>query len=58
MASQLLEVTTFLINELSTLFIDAGFLASLVAEHRIHEDEALELAHGLTYGLVKRAYKL
>jgi glucuronate isomerase len=38
--------------------MDAGFLARLVAEHRIDEDEAVELAQELTYGLVKKAYKL
>ena len=38
--------------------MDAGFLARLVAEHRIDEDEAVELAQELTVGLVKRAYKL
>lgn len=38
--------------------MDAGFLARLVAEHRIDEDEAVELAAELTVGLVKRAYKL
>ncbi len=38
--------------------IDCGFLARLVAEHRIEEGEAAELAHELTYGLVKRAYRL
>jgi glucuronate isomerase len=38
--------------------IDAGFLAQLVAEHRIDEDEAVELAQELTVGLVRRAYKL
>ena len=38
--------------------MDAGFLARLVAEHRIDEDEAVELAHELTVGLVKKAYKL
>jgi glucuronate isomerase len=38
--------------------MDAGFLARLVAEHRIDEEEAAELARELTYGLVKRAYKL
>ncbi|HEY1987430.1 MAG TPA: glucuronate isomerase [Terracidiphilus sp.] len=37
---------------------DAGFLAQLVAEHRIDEDEAVELAHELTVGLVRKAYKL
>jgi glucuronate isomerase len=38
--------------------MDAGFLARLVAEHRIDEDEAVELAQELTVGLVRRAYKL
>ncbi len=38
--------------------IDCAFLARLVAEHRLDEDEAFELAHDLTNGLVKRAYKL
>jgi glucuronate isomerase len=38
--------------------MDAGFLARLVAEHRIDEEEAAELAHELTVGLVKKAYKL
>ena len=38
--------------------IDAGFLARLVAEHRLDEDEAVELATELTVGLVRKAYKL
>jgi glucuronate isomerase len=38
--------------------IDAGFLAQLVAEHRIDEDEAVELAQELTVGLVRTAYRL
>jgi glucuronate isomerase len=38
--------------------IDAGFLARLVAEHRLDEDEAAELAEELTIGLVRKAYKL
>ena len=38
--------------------MDAGFLARLVAEHRIDENEAIELAHQLTYDLVKKAYRL
>jgi glucuronate isomerase len=38
--------------------IDCAFLARLVAEHRLGEDEAFEVAHELTYGLVKKAYKL
>ena len=38
--------------------VDSAFLARMVAEHRLDEDEAAELAHDLTYGLVKKAYKL
>ena len=38
--------------------VDCSFLARLVAEHRIEDWEAAELAHELTYGLVKRAYQL
>ncbi|HET9763157.1 MAG TPA: glucuronate isomerase, partial [Casimicrobiaceae bacterium] len=38
--------------------IDCRFLAQLVAEHRLEEDEAFELAPELAYNLVKRAYKL
>jgi glucuronate isomerase len=38
--------------------IDCAFLARLVAEHRLDEDEAHEIAHGLTYRLVKEAYRL
>jgi len=38
--------------------MDAGFLARMVAEHRIEEDEAAELARELTYDLVKKAYRL
>lgn len=38
--------------------IDCGFLGRLVAEHRLDEDEAFEVARELTYGLVKAAYKL
>jgi glucuronate isomerase len=38
--------------------IDAGFLARLVAEHSIDEDEAVELAEELTVGLVRKAYRL
>jgi glucuronate isomerase len=38
--------------------IDCNFLAKLVAEHRLEQAEALELAHDLAYGLVKRAYRL
>ncbi len=38
--------------------MDCGFLARLVAEHRLEEDEAREVAIDLAYRLVKRAYKL
>jgi glucuronate isomerase len=38
--------------------VDAGFLARLVAEHRLDEDEAAETIVDLTYNLPKRAYKL
>ncbi|WP_206240940.1 glucuronate isomerase [Novosphingobium terrae] len=38
--------------------MDCGFLARLVAEHRIEEDEAFDLAHALSYGLAKQAYRL
>jgi glucuronate isomerase len=38
--------------------VDCAFLARLVAEHRLDEDEAFEVAHELAYGLVKRAYRL
>jgi len=38
--------------------IDAGFLAQLVAEHRIDEDEAVELAEELTVRLARKAYRL
>lgn len=38
--------------------VDCSFLARLVAEHRIADWEAAELAHDLTSGLVRRAYRL
>jgi glucuronate isomerase len=38
--------------------MDCGFLAELVADHRLAEEEAAELAQELSYGLAKRAYKL
>jgi glucuronate isomerase len=37
---------------------DCAFLARLVAEHRLGEDEAAATATDLAYNLVKRAYKL
>jgi glucuronate isomerase len=38
--------------------MDCAFLAKLVTEHRIEEDEAFNVAHDLAYGLVKQAYRL
>jgi glucuronate isomerase len=38
--------------------VDCNFLARLVAEHQLREDEAHEVARDLAYGLAKRAYKL
>jgi glucuronate isomerase len=38
--------------------VDCAFLARLVTEGRLQDWEAAELAHELTYGLVKRAYRL
>ena len=38
--------------------VDCAFLSRLVAEHRLPEDEALEVARDLAYTLPKRAYKL
>ena len=38
--------------------VDCGFLANLVAEGRLLDWEAAELAFDLTNGLVRKAYKL
>ena len=38
--------------------VDCGFLAELVAEHQLDEDEAHEVAYALAYDLAKKAYKL
>ena len=38
--------------------MDCSFLAALVIEHQLREEEASELAHDLAYGLAKRAYRL
>jgi glucuronate isomerase len=38
--------------------VDCAFLARLVAEHRLNEDEAHEVAKDLAYNLVKSAYRL
>ncbi len=38
--------------------VDCSFLARLVAEHRLEEEEAQLIAAQLAYGLAKKAYKL
>jgi glucuronate isomerase len=38
--------------------VDCAFLARLVAEHRLEEDEAFAIAQDLTVNLVKKAYHL
>jgi glucuronate isomerase len=38
--------------------LDAGWLAQLVAEHRLEEDEALETALDLVSGQPSRVFKL
>ncbi|MGA2451178.1 MAG: glucuronate isomerase [Polyangiaceae bacterium] len=38
--------------------VDCAFLARLVAEHRLDEDDAAELSVDLAYNLVKKAYRL
>jgi glucuronate isomerase len=38
--------------------IDCAYLGTLVAQHRLDEDEAFEVSHELTYGLVKKTYRL
>ena len=38
--------------------VDCAFLARLVSEHRLDEDEAFELAGQLTTDLVRKAYRL
>lgn len=38
--------------------VDCSYLADQVARHLLDEDEAVELAYDLTYGLAKKAYKL
>ena len=38
--------------------VDCSFLATLVVEHRLDESEAFEVAHDLSYRLVKEAYRL
>ncbi|MCW8126837.1 glucuronate isomerase [Microbulbifer halophilus] len=38
--------------------MDCNWLAQLVTEHRLPEDEAFEVAQDLSYNLAKKAYKL
>ena len=38
--------------------MDCAFLAKLVAEHRLEEEEAFEVAQDLAYRLAKKAYRL
>ena len=38
--------------------VDCGYLARLIAEHRLDESDAAHIAAELAYGLPKRAYKL
>ncbi len=38
--------------------VDCAFLARLVGEHRLEEEEAFELVQELTVGLVRKAYRL
>jgi glucuronate isomerase len=38
--------------------VDCAYLARLVADHRLDEDEAHAIAHDLAYRLAKEAYRL
>jgi len=38
--------------------VDCAYLAELVCDYRLEEDEAYEVAVDLAYRLVKRAYRL
>ncbi len=38
--------------------MDCSFLARLVVDHRLEEEEAFEVAQELAYGLVKKVYRL
>ena len=38
--------------------VDCAFLARLVAEHQLDENEAAEVAHALAYDLARKAYRL
>jgi glucuronate isomerase len=37
--------------------VDCSYLAKLVVEHRLVEDEAFNVARALTYDLVKKTYR-
>jgi glucuronate isomerase len=37
---------------------DAGFVAQLVAEHRLEDDEAIDVMHELVVSNPRRAFKL
>jgi glucuronate isomerase len=38
--------------------MDAAYLAKLVVQHQLREDEAMEIAGELAYSLAKEAYRL
>jgi glucuronate isomerase len=38
--------------------VDCAYLARLVAEQQLDEDEAVEVAHALAYDLARKAYRL
>ncbi len=38
--------------------VDCAFLARMVAEHQMEEDEAAEVVHALAYDLARKAYRL
>ena len=38
--------------------VDCSFLANLIVSGRLGEDEALEVAPDLAYGLAKRSYRM
>jgi glucuronate isomerase len=37
--------------------VNAGYLAALVAEHRLEEEEAVEIAESLAYHLARQAFR-
>jgi glucuronate isomerase len=37
--------------------LNAGFLAGLVAEHRLEEEDAVDLAQDLAYNLARRTFQ-